>query len=227
MPFSSKPGVDRRSLLRWGSASIALSTLAAAGCSKGSTSSNTAIAKESVILCLGDSLTYGFGATSPEQSYPGVLQAITGYVTKNAGINGDRAEGALARLPDLLATVAPGLVLVSIGGNDFLRGVPLEQTRAALVQIVTTVRAANTPVVLLAQPRPVAMAAAMGNLKDHSVYAEVATETSTPLYENGWSEVLSKSALRSDQIHANTEGYRVFAEKLAEWLREQKWIAKT
>ena len=218
---------NRRLFLRSGSATVVLAALAATtGCSRRNKNTNPLLAKDSVILCLGDSLTYGFGITAPEQSYPSRLEALTGHVTKNAGLNGDRSEGALARLPELLQDSTPGLVLVSIGGNDFLRGVPLEQTRAALVGIVSTTRAANAQVVLIAQPRPVLMAAAIGSLKDHPVYAEVAKETGVALFENGWSEVLSKAALRSDQIHANTEGYRVFAEKLAEWLRDQKWIAK-
>lgn len=221
------PTVARRTLLRSGGAVALLATLSITGCSKSaSKGKNQQLAKDSVILCLGDSLTYGYGVTGPTQSYPNQLEALTGYVTKNAGLNGDRAEGALARLPDLLQNNTPGLVLVSIGGNDFLNNVPLAQTRAALVSIVGTARAANAQVALIAQPRPALMAAATGSLKDHPVYAEVASETNTALFEQGWSDVLSKADLRSDQIHANNEGYRVFAEKLAQWLRDQQWIAK-
>jgi lysophospholipase L1-like esterase len=69
------------------------------------------------------------------------------------------------------------------------------------------------------------MSAAMGSLDDHAVYAEVAAETGVPLFAGGWSYVLSRAELRSDQIHANTEGYKVFAERLAEWLREVKLVA--
>lgn len=218
---------NRRLFLRSGSATVVLAALAAiTGCSRRNKNTNPLLAKDSVILCLGDSLTYGFGITAPEQSYPSRLEALTGHVTKNAGINGDRAEGALARLPELLQASTPRLVLVSIGGNDFLRGVPLEQTRAALVGIVSIARAANAQVALIAQPRPVLMAAAIGSLEDHPVYAEVASETATPLFRQGWSDVLSKADWRSDQIHANSEGYRVFTEKLADWLRDQGWVAK-
>ena len=101
---------------------------------------------------------------------------------------------------------------------------PTERTRAALVKIVQTARA-STQVILIAQPRPVLMSAAMGSLDDHAVYAEVAAETGVPLFAGGWSHVLSRAELRSDQIHANSEGYKVFAERLADWLRKQKFIA--
>ena len=45
------------------------------------------------------------------------------------------------------------------------------------------------------------------------------------MFEDGWSHVLSRPELRSDQIHANAEGYKVFAERLAAWSREKKFVA--
>jgi acyl-CoA thioesterase-1 len=210
----------RRRLLMGGAASALLS---ATGCSKSDKPKARTLPREATLLCLGDSLTFGYGA-SAGRSYPEQLEALTGHVTQNAGVNGDTSQGALARLPGLLAGNTPGLVLVSIGGNDFLRSMPPDRTKAALTQIVKTAGAA-TQVVLIAQPRPVMIAAVTGSLDDHPVYAEVAGETGVPLFEGGWSHVLSRAELRSDQIHANTEGYKVFAERLADWLRKQKFIA--
>lgn len=210
---------DRRRLLL-GSLGVAL--LPAAGCSKNKPKTHT-LAKEATLLCLGDSLTFGYGAPAGT-SYPDQLQQLTGHVTQNAGVNGDTAEGALARLPGLLEANTPGLVLVSIGGNDFLRRLPIERTRAALTQLTRTA-AANAQIVLIAQPRPEALAAAIGSLNDHAIYAEVASETGVTLYEGGWSYVLSRAELRSDQIHANSEGYKVFAERLATWLRKMQFVA--
>ena len=202
--------------------SLGATVLLAAGCSKTGSSKVRALPKDATILCLGDSLTFGYGAT-PETAYPAQLERLTGHVTQNAGRNGDTTQGALARLPALLEENKPGLVLVSIGGNDFLRRFAPEQTKAALIQLVQTA-SANTQMALIAQPRPVLMAAAMGSLDDHEVYAEVAKETGVPLFADGWSHVLSRAELRSDQIHANAEGYRVFAERLAAWLREMKFV---
>lgn len=218
MPISSDPRFQRRLLL----AGMASALVLAAGCSKKSKPQGKTLPKEAVLLCLGDSLTFGYGA--PGASYPQQLEQLTGYVTKNAGINGDTAEGALTRLPALLQENTPGLVLISIGGNDFLRNMPLDRTRAALKSLVQTA-AAGAQVVLVAQPKPVFISAATGSLKDHEVYAEVAKETGTPLFSDGWSYVLSRSELRSDQIHANAEGYKVFAERLAAWLRDMKFLA--
>lgn len=220
--LSSSPSsslLQRRLLLAGMASAFAL---AATGCSRKTKPQGKTLPKEAVLLCLGDSLTFGYGATAGG-GYPQQLEQLTGYITKNAGLNGDTAEGALARLPTLLQENTPGLVLISIGGNDFLRGLPLDRTRAALKSLVQTA-AAGAQVVLIAQPKPVFIAAATNSLNDHEVYAEVAKETGTPLFSGGWSYVLSRSELRSDQIHANAEGYRVFAERLAAWLREMHYL---
>jgi len=215
-----KPAAPFRRQLLLGGLASALTLVA--GCSKFARPQGKTLAKEATLLCLGDSLTFGYGAAAGA-SYPQRLEQLTGHVTQNAGVNGDTAEGALARLPRLLQQNAPGLVLLSIGGNDFLRGVPLERTRAALKQLLQTA-AASTQVVLIAQPKPVLLVAATGSLKDHEVYAEVAADAGVPLFADGWSYVLSRAELRSDPIHANTEGYKVFAERLARWLREMKFV---
>lgn len=218
MPTS--PVFLRRQLLLGGMTSA---LLLATACSRSDKPPVRTLPKEATLLCLGDSLTFGMGAALGA-AYPQVLEQLIGHVVQNAGINGDTAEGALARLPALLQANTPGLVLVSIGGNDFLRRLPPERTRAALTSIVQTA-AASAQVVLIAQPEPALMALATGALKDHEVYAEVASTTGVPLFAGGWAQVLSRPELRSDQIHANAEGYKVFAERLAAWLREKKYVA--
>src|SRR5688572_1069256 len=87
------------------------------------------VASGATVLALGDSITFGTGAT-PETSYPSVLAQLTGWKIVNTGVPGDTSAGALARLPGLLQEHAPQLVLVSIGGNDFLRRLPMAETRA-------------------------------------------------------------------------------------------------
>lgn len=212
------PDSVRRQLLLGSLAAMLL----ASGCSRSARPKVKTLARQDTLLCLGDSLTFGYGAAAGA-SYPERLEQLTGHVTQNAGLNGDTAEGALARLPDLLGNNVPGLVLVSIGGNDFLRKVAPERTRAALKAIVQTA-AGSAQVVLIAQPRPGLLAAATGSLKDHEVYADIAGETGVALFAGGWAYVLSRPELRSDPIHANAQGYGVFAERLADWLRKMKFV---
>lgn len=174
---------------------------------------------DSTVLALGDSITFGTGAP-PEASYPSVLAGLTGWKVVNAGVPGDTSAGALARLPELLQQHAPQLVLVSIGGNDLLRRLPLVDTRAQIRAICEMARKAGAQVVLIAVPEANAMAAVARSLGDHPVYAQLAEELQVPLYADGWSEVLSDPALRSDAIHANARGYEVFARGLWAWLKE-------
>lgn len=170
------------------------------------------------VLALGDSLTHGTGAT-PETSYPAVLASLTGWKVTDAGVPGDTAATALARLPELLQAHAPQLVLVSIGGNDLLRRLPETETRDSVRLICEAARAAGAQVLLIAVPRPSLVGKLAGALSDHPMYAELAQAMQLPLHEGGWSAVLSDARLRSDEIHANAAGYRRFAESLRDAAR--------
>jgi len=172
----------------------------------------------SVVLALGDSITYGTGA-APEAAYPAQLAQLTGWHVVNAGVPGDTSAQALARLPGLLAEHQPALVIASIGGNDFLRRLPEADTEVNLRRIAALAREAGAQVLLVAVPRPTLAAAAGAGLSDHPLYDRVAAELALPLHAGGWAHVLGNEQLKSDQIHANAAGYRAFAEGLATSLR--------
>jgi lysophospholipase L1-like esterase len=162
------------------------------------------------VLALGDSLTFGTGAT-PQTSYPAELARLTAWQVVNAGVPGDTSAQALQRLPGLLAEHSPQLVLLCIGGNDFLRAVPEAETRANVERAVRDSAAAGAQVLLIAVPRPSAGAAVLGSLTDHAMFGELAERLRVPLQRQGWSEVLSDEALRSDRLHANAAGYAQMA----------------
>lgn len=172
------------------------------------------VAAGATVLALGDSLTFGTGAT-PDTSYPAVLAGLTGWRIVNAGVPGDSAAQALERLPALLQEHVPALVLVGIGGNDFLRRLPEADTRAHVRSVCELSRAAGAQVLLLAIPRPSMAAAFTGSLTDHPLYGEIAEALKLPLQRQGWAEVLADESLRSDQIHANAKGYARFAQSVA------------
>lgn len=203
-----------------------LATLAAAaalaGC--GRKRKLAAVPAGATVLALGDSITFGTGAT-PEASYPAVLAGLTGWNVVNAGVPGDTSAGALARLPGLLQEHSPQLVLVSIGGNDFLRRLPVAETRANVRAICQQAAASGAQVVLVAIPELSALAAVARSLGDHPLYDDIATELKLPLHASGWAKVLSDPTLRSDPIHANDKGYGVFARGLAQRLKELGLVA--
>jgi lysophospholipase L1-like esterase len=176
------------------------------------------------VLALGDSLTYGTGATA-ETAYPAVLAGLTGWQVVNAGVPGHVSAQALERAPALLAEHRPALVLLGIGGNDFLRRMDEAQTEQNLRSLVEGARAGGAQALLIAVPRPTVAARLVGALEDHPMYERVADALRVPLHANGWSEVLADEALRADAIHANAQGYAAFARGLAETLRKTGLLA--
>ena len=194
----------------------ALLAAALTACSK--TAPHAALPAGSTILALGDSLTAGYGADATA-AYPAVLASLTGWQIINGGVSGNTSAQALARLPALMRR-QPQLVLVSIGGNDFLRKVPEADTRSNIRQIVQQIKAAGMPAVLVAVPY-FTTGALFGRLSEHPMYEELAAELNVPIFKGAWAEVLGDKKLKSDQIHANAQGYRVFAEKMWAFLKQQ------
>ncbi len=214
--MTAAPALARRRLLAAGA------LLALAGCGRKPPRAQ-AIPSGSTVLALGDSLTAGVGA-SADSAYPAVLQRLTGWKVVNGGISGDTSAQALQRLPDLLQKHQPALVIVGIGGNDFLRRQSASATRANVRRICEDARAAGAQVLLVAVPELTVMAT-LGQLSDHAMYEEIASALKIPLHRKGWSRVLADAALRSDQIHANAAGYERFAQGLVETLRETGLLA--
>lgn len=166
-----------------------------------------------VIVAFGDSLTHGTGA-SHDTAYPAVLASLTGRTVVNAGVPGDTTASALERLPGVLAEHRPRLVLLCLGGNDMLRKHPESATENNLRLMVQTIRASGAEVMLIAVPEP----KLFGGAPDF--YARVADDMRLPLEDDVFNDVLKDNRLKADPIHANAAGYRVVAERLAEFLSE-------
>lgn len=212
--------MKRRHLLQLLAGVPAAAALAA--CGKRKSASANALKPDARVLALGDSLTFGYGA-SPDAAWPVKLGELTGWQVENAGINGDTSAGALERLPSLLAAGSYDAILIGIGGNDMLRGVSPSATRDNIAALLSQARAHTPHVALLATPAPDAMRAAVGSLSDASFYEEVAKSGQALLVANVYSSVLSDASLRSDRIHANAQGYAKVAQQLADQLKAAGW----
>jgi acyl-CoA hydrolase len=185
----------------------------------------SAVPAGATVLALGDSLTFGTGAT-PETAYPSVLARLSGWNVVNAGVPGHTSAQALERLPALLAEHQPALVIVSIGGNDLLRRQDENALRDNLRRTLAAVREAGAQALLVAVPRPTLAARVTGSLDDHPLYAEIATEAAVPLHAGGWSAVLADDRLKSDAIHANAAGYEAFAQGLVRTLHDSALLRR-
>jgi len=104
-----------------------------------------------VLVCFGDSLTAGFG-TEPGEAYPERLQALLDaqgyrYRVVNAGISGETTKDGLERIKRVIAR-HPQIVVLEFGGNDGLRGLPLEQTKTNLASMIEQLQASGVEVAL-------------------------------------------------------------------------------
>lgn len=172
----------------------------------------------SVVLAIGDSVTHGTGAAQGED-YPARLAALSGWVIRNHGIPGDTSAGVWRRIDKSLDEVRPVLVILEIGGNDFLRRVSPAETKENIRAVIRRVRQSGIPVVLVATPSFSPLGAAFGRLPDAPLYAELAEEEKVSLVPAIFGLVLSDRALKSDAIHPNGAGYLKLAEGIAGELR--------
>lgn len=187
-----------------------------AGC--GRKAGHAAVAPGQTVLALGDSVTFGTGA-APGEDWPTILAAATGWQVVNAGVPGDTAQAAQARLPALLAQHRPALVIIEIGGNDFLRRRPAAAVKSDLRSLLQSALAVGAQVVLVAVPALSLMAAVAGRPSDAALYAELAEEEGVALVPEVLSDVLGDPALRADPIHPNAAGYRQMARGLHQRLQ--------
>lgn len=199
---------------------IALVFSVAAGCG--------AVAAEPLtVVALGDSLTAGYGLP-PEE---GLVPQLEGWLrdhgaevaVQNAGVSGDTTAGGLARVDWALGPEADALI-VTLGGNDMLRGLSPAEVRANLDAILTAAEARGLPVLLVAMSAPAnfgpdykaefdaiypELAAAHGALLAPDFFAGFAAAGASmtdPASYAGW--------MQADGIHPNAEGVRLVVEGL-------------
>ncbi|OGB23951.1 MAG: arylesterase [Burkholderiales bacterium RIFCSPLOWO2_02_FULL_57_36] len=175
-----------------------------------------------VVLAFGDSVTHGTGAGSSED-YPTRLAQRSGWKVVNAGIPGDTAAAATSRIDALLRETNPAMVIVELGGNDFLRRRGESEVKEDLRTILRAVKKSGATPVLVAVPQ--FSITLVGGLSDAVIYADLAKEESVLLVEDVFSDVLSDASLRADRIHPNAEGYRKLADGIAKALDKAGLLA--
>jgi len=170
-------------------------------------------ARGSHIIALGDSLTSGVGASSPERGYVGHLEKRLGVIIENRGVSGNTTRDGLERLKSDVLDANPDIVMILLGGNDYLRRIPESETFANLRIIITEIHKTGA-VVLLVGIRG-------GLLADKFAdnFESLATETGSAFVPNVLDSILGDPKLMSDQIHPNDLGYERITDKLAPTLQ--------
>lgn len=163
--------------------------------------------RNSAIIAFGDSLTAGVGAQESE-AFPARLAAKAGVEIVNAGVSGDTTESALARIETDVLARDPRIVIVGLGGNDFLRRAPIATTEANLREIVRRVQAGGAMVVLLGFDFPNFGPSYAG------MYERIADDEQCLLVEDLLDGIINNPSLKSDEVHPNAAGYELMAERI-------------
>ena len=162
---------------------------------------------DSIILAFGDSLTHGTGAKQNE-SYPAILEQLTGRKVINAGIPGEISEKGLMRLPELLEKHHPDLLILCHGGNDILRKQDVKKMGSNIEVMIKLAQSQNIPVILLGVPQFGIF------LSPAEIYSEIADKTGVIYIGDLVSDILGDNSLKSDTVHPNKDGYRKMAEQI-------------
>jgi acyl-CoA thioesterase I len=173
------------------------------------------IADHARIVAFGDSLTAGLGVAGQE-SYPAQLQrrldeAGLHYRVINAGVSGDTTAGGLRRVAWILKS-KPEMVILELGGNDGLRGLSLQETKANLERIIQQFQKASVTVVLAGMKLPPNYGAEYTSAFE-AIYPTLAKQyrlALIPFFLEGVAGSVSLN--QADGIHPTGEGYRIIAD---------------
>lgn len=161
------------------------------------------------IICFGDSLTAGYGA-SEGMDYPSQLSRMLGRPVVNAGRNGDTTATALARLERDVLSQSPTMVLITIGGNDLKNGVAAATAFANLKRMIEAIQSRGALVIVGGIDIPLY---GRGFGKG---FERVAAETGAVLIPNILADIYGHGRMMSDPIHPNDAGYTLIARKFYE-----------
>jgi len=169
------------------------------------------------IVALGDSLTAGL-RVDPARNYPSVLQRKlddAGYLYRvvNAGVSGDTSAQGLNRLAGV-RNYHPVVVILSLGANDGLRGIPVSTTSSNLDNIITQLKRDGTKVILLGMQMPPNYGAEYTQAFS-AAYPDLAAKHDIPLVPFMLAGVAGDSRFnQEDGIHPTAEGYEIVAENV-------------
>lgn len=161
-----------------------------------------------IIVCFGDSLTFGTGA-SIGMDYPSQLAKMLGRQVINKGVPGDTTSSALLRLKIDVLSKNPDIVLITLGGNDLKNGVSKDIAFGNLKQIVQTIQEQGAKVII-------------GGLSWPGIdrgfgkgYEDLAQQTGALLIPDIFTAIADNPVLMNDPIHPNNIGYRIIARRFS------------
>ncbi|MGZ8927105.1 MAG: arylesterase [Methylobacter sp.] len=178
--------------------------------------SMTATAKSIVVL--GDSISAGYGI-EVSQGWVALLQKKlnekgASHIVHNESISGDTTAGGLARIDRALTLHKPDIVIIELGANDGLRGLPPKLIKSNLDEIARRAQKAGAKVLLLAMKIPPSYGKRYTDLFD-SIYPQLAKELGVPYVPFIMEDVaLNKDMMQADRVHPNHKGQPFIADRV-------------
>jgi acyl-CoA thioesterase-1 len=176
----------------------------------------TATAKSIVVL--GDSISAGYGI-EVSQGWVAILQQKLNekgmnYIIHNESISGDTTAGGLARIDRALTLHKPDVVIIELGANDGLRGLPPAMIKSNLAEIAHRAQQAGAKVLLLAMKIPPSYGKRYTDLF-YNVYSQLVTELDVPYVPFIMDDIaLDKDMMQADRVHPNAKGQPFIADKV-------------
>ncbi len=172
------------------------------------------------ILILGDSLSASYGVDEDQGWVNLMRKKMPQHEIVNGSVSGETTAGGLRRLPALLDSVKPELVLVELGGNDGLRGFTPQQLKENLTKIITLTKAQGSQLLLseiMVPPNYGPRYAKMFN----QVYADLAAEHQITLMPFFMTKIaINPDFMQRDGIHPNAAAQNDIAEFVIPWIEK-------
>lgn len=186
--------------------------------SKDSAPNGACLLNGSEIITLGDSLANGFGV-SENDSFAMQVPQMLGKSAIKRGINGEVSSELLKRIDSELQGKNPAAIIISIGGNDFLRKSDKVATAQNIEAIVRKTKAKTSCIVLLGVPDGI-LGGLVGGVS--SLYYDIAKSQNVLLEKESMPKILKQHSLKVDEIHPNKDGHALIAQNIAELIKKAK-----
>ena len=157
------------------------------------------------------------GASNPEEdSYPKILETRTGRTVHSWGTPGDTTAQALAKC-DEFRNHKFGIVVVTIGGNDIIQRVRWDETEKNLRLIFQKIQKTGALVVFTGVTGPL-------NPTRNKLYRKICQQEGVHYIPEILDGITNDPALKADEVHPNSQGYRIMADRIASSLKQAKLI---
>jgi acyl-CoA thioesterase-1 len=189
---------------------LSLCILGFAGCTKKEIKNIDSSGKS--IICFGDSITFGYGA-SPGEDYPAELARLLNRPVINSGVSGDTSCEGLLRFEKEVLEREPLLVLIEFGGNDFIKKIPKETTVDNTRRMIRMIQAKGGMAAI------VDISAGMFLRDYRALYSRLAKEEGCIFVPAVLTRLITNPSMKSDFLHPNAAGYRIVAQRVEKVIR--------